>query len=770
MTKNDKTIDNHAMDGDMTTKSRSQDSTPRAAAGSVVVLGAFLDALGELRLTPSDHSRVSAEINRLRNNPAAVDFDDVPGAPGGEGFRLMTIPQTTVPLVAVVAFRGPVCAVLWLGARDSARAWTARRRFEFSTDDGISLYEDFEPVAAPEPAAAPRTRLFDSADDETLRSFHVPDSQIPFLRSLVSVGELDAVAGKLPYGVYERLLWFLRGDEEDAVDARPETEPGMSGGCESIPLEPGAEQDDEPGMVVEFRDEPGAANYPGRLVCAPWFAVVGGEAELEQIMQYPLDKWRVFLHPKQRKLVEKNYAGPARVLGGAGTGKTVVAMHRARRFARELVDAGSDKRVLFTTFTANLAADVADNLRKICSEAEYKRIEVINLDAWVARFMREINYHVKPVYGATLRKLWDDAIDDVQPELPFDRRFYQDEWERVALAYGKLTKNSYLNAPRVGRGTRLDRAKKLKVWKVFEAFINLSKSAGVRDIGSAMIECADIIREQKRDTGYAHVVVDEAQDLGNPAFRLLRQIAGDERANDLFIVGDGRQRIYKNRPVLSKCDVNVRGRSSNLKINYRTTEETRRFAYAVLEGLEFDDLDDGKAPGGPCLSLTHGPAPSFRRLGSRMEEIAYINEQITRLREQNSDDETSLSDFCVVARDNANVEAYCDALAKLNPDLEPVVVAPRVADDRRLGGVRFATMHRVKGLEFKYVFLAGVNADLIPLKSAGYADDPVSVNECLAAERRLLYVALTRAQKAAFLSGYGEISPFLKDSSDCGNE
>ena len=94
-----------------------------------------------------------------------------------------------------------------------------------------------------------------------------------------------------------------------------------------------------------------------------------------------MEKWRVFLHPAQREIVNRTYSGAARVLGGAGTGKTVVAMHRAKHLAARLKD---KERILFTTYTKNLASDIRDNLRKICSTEEQKRIDVINLDAWVA--------------------------------------------------------------------------------------------------------------------------------------------------------------------------------------------------------------------------------------------------------------------------------------------------------------------------------------------------------------------------------------------------
>ena len=730
-------------------------------ADKIVVTSAdFVKRYGELRLSNRDMERVAAAINRLRNNfvdSSLCRIEPVAGAPGDEGFLLMTVPTTRDPLSVVLALREPMCLVLWIGACDEAIAWAAKRRCVVDPDVGLRLYEAVEPLPDAETDAdAP---LFADLDDDQLRGFGVPDDQIPFLRSVTSREQLDAAADSFPFGVYENLSFCLR-PADIAAD---------SDGAGSVqdPLPAAADDDEAILSPVEPVDEP-ADDAPynlERLVSNSGFTVVNGETELERILEYPLETWRVFLHPTQRKIVEKTFSGPARVLGGAGVGKTVVAMHRARRLAAGLC---GDQRVLFTTFTANLAMDVKANLRKICSEAEYKRIDVVHLDAWVKRYLDDENYKVTFVYDdVTLLNLWDDAIDDANVDLGFSADFYRDEWERVMLTQKSLSKNEYLAASRVGRGVRLDRVKKLAVWKVFDSYINLMKDRRVRDIGTAMIEAASMIREKGENLGFAHVIVDEAQDLGNPAFRLLRAIAGEPHPDDLFIVGDGKQRIYKNRPVLSRCGVEIRGRSSNLRLNYRTTEETRKFAYALLDGLVIDDLDDGRDYGGPCLSLTHGPAPEIVKCATEREEIEFIASQISALRSQNAVAGDSavpaLSSFCVVLRTNALAKKYAEELEKYYPEFTPVVINPKEQDDRRRGGVRFATMHRVKGLEFQYIFLASVNADVTPPKGVEKLDNPVAKREIIAAERRLFYVALTRAQKAAYVSCSGKISSLFEN-------
>ena len=203
------------------------------------------------------------------------------------------------------------------------------------------------------------------------------------------------------------------------------------------------------------------------------FVVIEGEEELRRIMAEPLEKWRVFLHPTQRKIVKKNYKGAARVLGGAGTGKTVVAMHRAKYLASKL---GDDERILFTTFTANLAEDIKSNLRKICSLDELQKIEVINLDAWVMRFLSEVGFSAKIEYGEEIDKLWQRAVVDSLTDLDFPWPFYKDEWNRVVIPQETLSLEKYVKAKRTGRGVRLDRKKRIEVWKVFDAYLSLKSS------------------------------------------------------------------------------------------------------------------------------------------------------------------------------------------------------------------------------------------------------------------------------------------------------
>ena len=216
--------------------------------------------------------------------------------------------------------------------------------------------------------------------------------------------------------------------------------------------------------------------------------------------------------------MNRNYSGPARVLGGAGTGKTVVAMHRAKHLAAQLSDSG---RILFTTFTANLASDIRENLRKICTLEELRRIEVIHLDAWVNQFLRESGFSAQINYD-NISSLWEKAVLLANVDLPFDTGFYEEEWNRVVVSQEAMSLEKYVKASRNGRGTRLDRKKRILVWKVFDAYQNLMKENQIRDINMAMYESRKLLEAAGSRPRYAHIIVDEAQDFSDNAYRLLR--------------------------------------------------------------------------------------------------------------------------------------------------------------------------------------------------------------------------------------------------------
>lgn len=540
------------------------------------------------------------------------------------------------------------------------------------------------------------------------------------------------------------------------------------------------------------------------------FVVVDGEEDLKRILDAPLDKWRVFLHPSQRAYVERSYRGPFRLLGEAGTGKTVVAMHRAKSLASQLVRDHRDGKILFTTFTRNLATDIANNLRLICTSEEMARIDVANLDRFVRNYLHDEGYQYDIWYdgagwgntGKTLDDIWRDAKQaadcDAVAALSVD--FFKDEWSQVIVPQRITSAREYMKALRRGRGTRLSRVQKVGIWKVAEAYQQLMKDLGACDIDMAMSMAADLLDvESRKPKPYAHVIVDEGQDFSAPAYRVLRAMVG-EHDDDIFIVGDARQRIYGKTVVLSHCGINVQGRARRLKINYRTTEEIRSAAdkmfdsngsrvadaaFAAIAGtddvetdgndmpLSFDDLEGNTDfPSNDSRSLVRGPVPTAHRCATRQEEFDFVTKWIfdrcgtVSPSDADSTGEHARSgehgaglhrvnprDICVVVRAKWLVDEWKQ---HLDDDLPYGTYRLDAAtpDDRQQPGIRVATMHRVKGLEFDYVIVADVEQGICPPKRAvENATDSVTLRNLYKEERCLIYVALTRARKETVLVG-----------------
>ncbi len=696
------------------------------AAAKVAISADFLTAFAAL--PRQIQGKVTEFINKFRNNPQSpgINYEKING---GLDKKIWSVRiDDTYRGITVRQPETGVYLLLWVDHHDEAYAWARNKKCEINPKTGAIQVFDIVTTPVVEPAAQDFV-LFAELTDEGLIELGVPEEQIPFVRSIGDAQEFYAKKGSFASDTFEALSWVVEGIPVDEV-------------------------------IELFKEEKEGSKPAGNLADAlesplslKSFVVVEGEEELRRIMAEPLEKWRVFLHPTQRKIVNKNYSGSARVLGGAGTGKTVVAMHRAKHLAAGLKD---KERILFTTYTANLASDIKDNLRKICTLDEIRRIDVINLDAWVSQFLREHGYPAEIAYDEKADNLWEEAVTETDFSGEFPVSFYEEEYNRVVVAQEAFSLEKYVKASRTGRGTRLDRKKRMQIWKVFEAYQNLMKENQVRDINTAMYECRLLIEKTSSETRYKHVIVDEGQDLSANAFRLLRSIAGEEHENDIFIVGDAHQRIYKNKAALSKCGINIRGRSSVLRINYRTTEEIRKAAFALLNGISFDDLDDSFDTGDRCQSLTHGSVPEIIATTNANEEFDAILTKVKGL----IDGGVSAKNICVVARTHRLLDDYIAHFT--SSGIRCYEIKGNKADDRGLDGIRVATMHRVKGLEFQYVFVVAANNRIIPLVSAIDHTDAVSEQETMTAEKCLLYVALTRAQKGAFISGYGKMSEFLQ--------
>lgn len=689
-----------------------------SVAPQVAISSDFLTAFAAI--PRKMQGKVTDFVSRFRNRPDSpgINYEKIKDSKDGN-LRSVRIDDTYRGIVLHPP-EGNVYVLLWVDHHDDAYAWARNRKCAVHPETGsLQVFEVREEVVV-EAAGAEAPALFGGVSDRKLLRMGIPAELVGAVKAIRTEEELEELAKGLPGEAADALRLFLLGfSPEDIIRDLEMKRPGR----------------------VDTEDFAGALRTDE---ARSRFFVAEDDLELQAILQAPLEKWRVFLHPSQTKLVEGEWNGPVRVLGGAGTGKTVVAIHRARRLAQTVLKEG--ERLLFTTFTVNLAEDIRSNLAKLCSDEAMRRIEVINLDRWVHHFLKGRGYEPKLLFDDDIRRdFWGRAMVYKPEGTNLPDGFFTEEWERVIQPQEVLTEREYLFADRRGRGTPLDRRLRKALWPVFEEYRAIMSEHGYCEPDDAMRDARRLLEASGERLPYRCIVVDEAQDLGPMAFKLIRRMVPVD-TDDIFIVGDAHQRIYKRQAVLSQCGIEVRGRSRKLRINYRTTEETRQWAVALLEGREFDDLDGGRDGQEGYRSLLRGQPPRLEGFETFDEEADFLAAYLKELEVAGE----PLRNVCVAARTNSLVERYEAALAKRG--VEVVVVRTDKPEDRRQEGVRLATMHRVKGLEFDRMIMAGAGA--LPHRAAAAAD-PAEAADREIMERSLAYVAATRARTHLLVTWHG---------------
>jgi superfamily I DNA/RNA helicase len=628
---------------------------------------------------------------------------------------------------------GSTYILMLVDHHDEAYNWARRRRVSVHPETGCLQVLDIdaaESAAVATGSTPEKSRLFRKLKEKHLLQFGVPEEFLPRVRGLASVEDLEKLRGSLPAEAMECLEMFLADIELEEI-----LRDVACGPADSV----------DTGDFDAALEKDGSKRY---------FYVVDDEEELSRMLAAPLEKWRVFLHPAQRRLVERDWNGPVRVLGGAGTGKTVVAMHRARWLAMNRFTRPGD-RVLLTTFTKNLAADIRENLKSITPAEAMARIEVTNLDDWAWNFLKRNGFRYTMAIRKRTRELWDTALT-LSPD-GLEKSFFMEEWDRVILPQGLDTLKEYMTCSRTGRGTRLSRKQRVDIWPVFEEFRRLLDENGLREPADAMRDARNTLAANPGILPYRAVVVDEGQDMGPQELALIRQLAlvGGDDTNSIFIVGDSHQRIYGRHAALGQAGIDIRGRGRKLRLNYRTTEETRNWAVRLLEGLAFDDLDAGRDDQKGYRSLLHGPSPEVHVFTSFDDEISFIVDRLVPLLSQPGE----ISSVCITARVVTLLDQYAAELSRRG--IATCSVTKDKREDRSLPGVRLATLHRVKGLEFDVMIVAGVNRGVIPLPAAIEGSDEITRAEGQKSERALLYVAVTRARKQVLITAVEPVSAFL---------
>jgi len=476
------------------------------------------------------------------------------------------------------------------------------------------------------------------------------------------------------------------------------------------------------------------------------FRVMANVAELEAALNFPWDKWTVFLHPEQRQWVERDYTGPARVSGSAGTGKTVVALHRAAHLARTHPDA----RVLLTTFSDTLASALHTQLKKLVSSEPRlaERIDVHSLNAIGLRLYKAQHGAVTLASRAAVRQMLEHASKSVGGH-KFGLHFLLAEWEQVVDAWQLASWEDYRDVTRLGRKTRLPEPQRAVLWAIFERVRSALAAQKLITHAAMFTVLAD-----SKHAPFDFAVVDEAQDLSVAHLRFLAAL-GAHRPDALFFAGDLGQRIFQQPFSWKSLGVDIRGRSRTLRINYRTSHQIRQQADRLL-GDQSLDVDGNAEIRNDTVSVFNGPPPVVREAKSESEEIKAIG---TWLAEQ---EKTGVlpQEFGVFVRSPAQLER---ARAAVDASGMPFKVLDEHAETA-IGHVSIATMHLAKGLEFRAVVVMACDDEIIPLQERiETVGDDADLHEVYETERHLLYVACTRARDQLLVTGVEPVSEFLDD-------
>jgi hypothetical protein len=680
-------------------------------AANVLIAPQLFSSLSEL--SPNDQARVIEFINTFQANPAhpALSLERVNRARS----KGVWSGRVSGDLRAILHKDGDTWAILYADHHDAAYDWAERRDVgRHSVTGALQIVEAVETVREVEkvvevvrqPEIPP---LFAGHSDDYLLSLGVPETWLPTLRRVRDDDQLLVVCSKLPEDVGERLLSLASGEFV--------TPP------EPVPAERSA---------IEAPDT------------RRRFLVVGDAEELAAALAAPMERWIAFLHPSQRSLVSRTFKGPAKVSGAAGTGKTVVAMHRARHLARQ------GERVLLTSFVTTLCDNIERNLRKLCTEAERRNITVSTVHKQALETVRHAEPRVRPTSDEDVDKLLETLRLRHAPA--YDGAFIRAEWDNVVRLQGVATWDGYRQALRTGRGRGLSVKERKVLWQVFGGVLESLAERQMRDWAGLCTRAEELVRSGAVRSPYTAVVVDEVQDLRPPDLRFLRALCAEHPAN-LMVCGDAGQRIYPGGFSLSALGIDVRGRSTVLRISYRTTEQIRRVADRLL-GYVADDMDDGEESRSGARSLLRGPTPELLGYERRSDEIESAIKRIRAWRNDGLQPEA----IGIFGRTAARLKAAGDALTDAG------IPWCRLSDqnDGPTAGVHVGTMHRAKGLEFKAVLVLDCADGVIPNPAASRGDDDPQDREAAEArERRLLYVAMTRARDELVITWSGRPSRFL---------
>jgi len=686
----------------------------------------FTDSLA--RLTADEQKAVKTTAFDLQLNPASpgMSFHKLDKAKDKSFWSV----RVSSDIRLIVHRTAESLLLCYVNHHDKAYDWAERRKLETHPNTGAAqlveiretVKEIFVPVYVEQKASPPKSkptktvapRPFAKVPDAELLAYGVPAEWLADVKQATE-DSLLALTDHLPAEAAEALLELATGGKPRQAQT---TAPSAS------PFE-------HPDALRRFR-------------------VMSNVEELQRALDFPWEKWTVFLHPDQRQSVERDYAGPARVSGSAGTGKTIVALHRAAHLARTHPDA----RVLLTTYSDTLASALHAKLKRLLGNEPRlgERIDVHSLPAIGLRLHRTL---VGPATLAS-RDLARDLVRDAGRAVgghKFSAAFLIAEWEHVVDAWQIDTWEAYRDVARLGRKTRVAETQRRVLWSIFERVKEKLREKNVITEAGLFGAVATAISKSKNIL-FDYAIVDEAQDLGVTHVRFFAALGGG-RPNALFFAGDLGQRIFQQPFSWKTLGVDVRGRSRTLRINYRTSHQIRTQADRLL-GPSVTDADGNVEKRNDTVSVFNGPPPAIVRAAKELEEI----EAVAKWMKERVSAGAVPHEFGVFVRSEAQIDRAKAAVAK-------VPLPFKVLDERvetTSGHVSISTMHLAKGLEFRAVVVMACDDEVIPLQARIEAvGDTGDLEEVYDTERQILYVACTRARDHLLVTSTEPSSEFLDD-------
>lgn len=608
---------------------------------------------------------------------------------------------------------GDTFLLVHIDMHDKAYDWARNKRFEVHKATGVFQVFDLEEVqnaaeGEPRPEENINNYPLNQLTNDELFNVGVPGPLIPAVRAIRTDSGLESLSRYLPADCRDILYGIAAGmTVEEAlqemlgvtVDALPED------------LEGGG----------DFRMIDKAPNFD--------LVLVDGEEHLKDILAASLEEWRIFLHPYQKKLVEWETKGPLSITGSAGTGKTVALMHRAVHLVKKLKKNELQGKVLLTTFTTNLSIALKGQILRLGPDVA-DRIEITNLHALARTICLRSGWKGQIAQQSDMDEVWEEVfLDPSVGELPFVLAEMKNEYLQVVDANGITDEDTYLTTVRSGR-PRISRKQRKAAWAIFRSFQRGLKKRNLLTFEGA-IHQARLAIEQGNFEKFAHVLVDEVQDFSLEALRLIKALSPieDGGIDPLCLAGDGHQRIYRASFPVSRAGIEVRGRSRRLKINYRTSEQIRKYAQAILQGLDIDNLNGETVEISGDHSVFKGPEPQVIVCTTPEEEAKAI---VAWVEDLLKDGRYATYEICVTPYKPLIRSALGDA------GIETHQLKPREDDPGMdVPGVRMGTIKRIKGLEFKAVALACADPE-DPMNAIAHAG---ILDRC---ER---YVAATRARE-----------------------